>query len=189
MIIYKFHELRNRESAYFQRVVRYCREIFHCSGRDIDSLVGKLLAEGSDRVRAHIIYAECLGELAGFVIFYYYPMTKVGFVDAMVVIDDFRNQGIGSQLYYRMVEFLKEHYPQCTGHILEMCQDRDNYLKRKAFFLRQGCIPIDLSFFISDHFIADAGIQLLYHPYMLDQQYTLSTMKNILREMSGKNLH
>ncbi len=187
--MFRIHELRNQESSYFHTVVKYCQEIFHCSGKDLDSLVGKILAGDSNRVKAHVIYAECLGELAGFVIFCYYPRNKVGFVEALAVLDNYRNMGIGSELYWRMVEMLKERYPQCIGHILEMCRDEENCLKRKCFFLKQGCIPIALDFFFSNPEIKNSGIQILYHPYRLNQQYSLGTMENILREISLDFLH
>ncbi len=187
--MFKFQELRNQDSSYFQTVVKYCREMFHCSTEDLDSLVAKLLAGVHTNVKAHLIYADCLGELAGFIIFYYYPRNKVGFVEALVVLEDFRNQGIGSQLYWRMMDFLKERYPQCSGHILEMCRDQENYLKRKAFFLKQGCIPIALDFFICDPAVNNSGLQILYHPYKLDQEYTLQTMSQILWEMSEDLVH
>lgn len=187
--MYKFHELRNPESGYLGTIVKYCREMFHCSAQDIDSLVGKLLLGDTEKVKAHVIYAECLGEMAGFVIFYYYPKNKVGFVDAMVVLENFRNQGIGSQLYWHMMDFLKQHYPQCIGHILELCQEKENYLKRKAFFLKQGCIPVDLDFFSLDPVLSQSGIQLLYHPYRLNLEFSLKTMEDIFKEITTDLFH
>ncbi|MBU7007687.1 GNAT family N-acetyltransferase [Phosphitispora fastidiosa] len=187
--MYKFHELRNRESGYFGIIKKYCREMFHCSARDIDSLVSKLLLGDTEKIKAHVLYTECLGELAGFVIFYYYPKNRVGFIDALVILENYRNQGIGSQLYWRMVDFLKDRYPECTGHILELCQEKDHYLKRKAFFLKLGCIPLDLDFFPLDPVIVQSSIQLLYHPYRLNLNYSLETMESIFMEMATDLLH
>ncbi len=186
MSIFKIHELRSQDSSCFRTVVNYCREIFHCSGKELDSL-GKMLAGDQERVKAHVIYAECLGEMAGFIIFYYYPQKKVAFVEALAVLDSFRNQGIGSELYWRMVELLREQHPECIGHILEMCQDKDNCLKRKQFFLKQGCIPIDLTFFFSDPQMAE--IKILYHPYRVNQQYSLGIMEDILKEIGSGFVH
>lgn len=193
MLNFKFQELCgqdfDQESVYFRTLVKYCREMFHCSIEEIVSLVGKMLAGESGQVKAHVIYADSCGEMTGFIIFYYYPQNKVGFIEAIVVMENYRDQGVGSLLYWRMVDFLKKNYPECIGHILEMCQDRENYLKRKAFFLKQGCIPLALDFFILDPEINKSGIQILYHPYRLNQEYSLNTLEEILREMSKDTIH
>gem|GEM_PF-1593094 len=187
--MYRFQEMRNLDNTYFNIVIKYCREMFHYSIKEINSLVGKLQARDNERVKAHIIYADYLGELAGFVIFYYFPKNKVGFVEALVVLEDYQNQGIGTRLYWRMMDFLKEHYPQCAGHILEICREKENYLRRKSFFLKQGCIPIALDFFSLDPVVSKSGIRILYHPYRLNQEYSLKTMQDIFREMAINLVH
>lgn len=185
MSVFRIHELHNRE--YFRTLAECCRETFHYSNKDVDSLVGKMLAGNSSKIEPHVIYAECLGEMAGFLIFYYHPKNKVGFLEALVVMDNYRNQGIGSQMYWSMVELLREQHPECIGHILEMCRDEINCVKRKKFFLAQGCIPVDLRFFFSDPQMG--AIRLLYHPYRADQQYSLGLMEEILREINSDTIH
>ncbi len=181
----KIHELHNRESL--MTLAEYCRDIFHYSRKDVESLVGKLLGGEDQKLESHVIYAECLGEMAGFIIFCYYPQNKVGFLEALVVMDEFRNQGIGAELYWNMIEMLREKHPECIGHVLEMCQDEANFLERKRFFLRQGSIPLDLGFFMKDPEVNQ--IRMLYHPYRIDQRYSLGLMKNILKEINSEIIH
>jgi len=151
--------------------------------KDISSLVEKLHSN-HDRVKTHILCADCLGELTGFAVFYYFPKIQVSFIENLLVLDEYRNQGIGSQLYYEMVDFLKKRYPECIGHMLEMCREKENYLKRKAFFLKQGCIPVNLNFFLLDAAVKKSGIWILYHPYRLNQEYSLMTMEEVFQEMA-----
>lgn len=185
--MFRFLELRNLNSFYFKTVIEYCIETFHYSIKEINSLVSKLQSSKPEQAKAHIIYADCLGELVGFAILYYFPKNKVGFIEALVVLEDYRNRGIGSQLYCHMVDHLKELYPQCTGHILEIGREKDNYQKRKSFFLKQGCLPVALDFFSLNPVVSKSGITILYQPYRLNQTYSLKTMENIFREMA-KNL-
>ena len=49
----------NQESIHFRTLVKYCREMFHCSIEEIVSLVGKMLAGENGQVKAHVIYADC----------------------------------------------------------------------------------------------------------------------------------
>jgi GNAT superfamily N-acetyltransferase len=185
----KFLELKNLDSIYFNTVIEYYRKIFNYSIKEINSLVSKLQAGENEQVRAHIIYADCQGELAGFAIFYYFPKNQVGFIEALVVLEDYRNRGIGSQLYRHMMDLLKEYYPKCAGHVLEICRQKENYQKRKSFFLKQGCIPIALDFFSLDPVVSKSGINILYHPYRLNQTYSLKTMEDIFREMAINLVH
>jgi len=187
--MYKFLELKNLDSIYFKDVIECCREVFNYSIKEINSLIGKLQANENEQVRAHIIYADCLGELVGFAIFYYFPKNQVGFIEALVVMEDYRNRGIGSQLYGHMMDLLKKLYPQCAGHVLEICREKENYQKRKSFFLKQGCIPIALDFFSMDPVVSKSGINILYHPYRLNQTFSLKTMEDIFREMAINLVH
>jgi len=185
----RFHELRNPGSSYFHSVIRYCRDMFHCSLEDIKSLADRIPVQDNRQVSAHIIFADYFGEMVGFIIFYYIPKSKVGFVEALVVFDKYRDQGIGGQLYREMMNFLQMNCRECRGHLLELCQEKDNYEKRKEFFLRQGCIPLDLGFFAIDATVRQSGIQILYHPYRINQEYSLSTMKEIFSELDRGLLH
>lgn len=188
--MFRFQELRNLDTFYFNTVIKYCREFFHYSIKETNALVGKLQARDQELVKAHVIYADCLGELVGFVIFYYLPRNKVGFVEALYVLEHYRDQGIGRQLYWSMMDYLKEHYPQCEGHVLEICRDKENHLKReKSFFLKQGCIPIALDFFSIDPVVSKSGLRILYQPYRLNQVYSLRTMQEIFREMAINLVH
>lgn len=185
----KFLELRNLDSFYFKTVIECCRETFHYSIKDINALISKLQSNNNEQVKAHIIYADCLGELVGFAIFYYFPKNQVGFIEAIVVLEDYRNRGIGSQLYSNMMDLLKKLYPQCTGHVLEVCREKENYQRRKSFFLKQGCLPVALDFFSLDPVVSKSGINILYHPYRLNQTYSLKTMEDIFREMAKNLVH
>lgn len=187
--MFKFLELRNLDTFYFNTVIKYCREVFHYSIKETSALVGKLQLRDNEQVKAHVLYADCLGELVGFVIFYYLPKNKVGFVEALYILEHYQDQGIGRQLYWHMMDFLKERYPQCEGHVLEIGQDKENYLRRKAFFLKQGCIPIALDFFSLDPVVSKSGIRILYQPYRLNQVYSLKTMQEIFREMAINLVH
>ena len=181
----KIHEIHSRES--FKTLAEYCRDVFHYSRKDVESLFGKMLAGEDHKLESHVIYAECLGEMAGFIIFCYYPKNKVGFIEALVVMEEFRDQGVGTELYWKMIDMLREQHPECIGHVLEMCQDEYNFVGRKKFFLRQGCIPVDLGFFISAPEVSE--IRMLYHPYRLDQPYSLGLMENILKEINSDIIH
>lgn len=187
--MFRFLELGNLNSFYFKTVVECCIETLHYSIKDINSLISKLQSNDQEQVKAHIIYADCLGELVGFAICYYFPKNQIGFIEALVVLEEYRNRGIGSQLYDHLMDFLKEHYPQCTGHVLEICREQENYQKRKSFFLKQGCLPVALDFFSLAPEISKSGINILYHPYKLNQTYSLKTMESIFREMAKNLIH
>ncbi len=184
----RFYELRNSNSPQFNLVIKHCREVFHYSIKDI-SLLAERLHSNNDRVKTHILYADCLGEFTGFAVFYYFPKSRFAFIENLIVLNDYRNQGIGSQLYFEMVDFLKERYPECVGHMLEMCREKDNYLKRKAFFLKQGCIPVNLNFFLLDAAVKKSEMWILYHPYRPNQEYSLTTMDEIFKEMAVNLVH
>ncbi len=187
--MFRCFELRNLDSFYFKTVIEYCLKTFHYSIKEIHSLVSKMQSNNQDKVKAHIIYADCLGELVGFTIFYYFPKNQVGFIEVLVVLDNYRNWGIGSQLYCYMMDFLKELYPHCIGHVLEIGREKENYEKRKSFFLKQGCLPVALDFFSLHPVISKSGINILYHPYRVNQAYSLKMMEYIFREMAKNLVH
>ncbi len=186
--MYRSREIGPYNPVFFD-VARYCQSLFHYSPRDIASIANKLLSKGDEHAKIHILYTDCLGELAGFIIFYYCPKVRIGFAECLAVTPNHRGRGIGKSLYLEMIALLQKHYPECQGHLFEFCQEDPGMEERKSFFLRQGCIPLNLNFFPLDSVICNSGIQILYHPYKADAQHNLANIEKMFHELMESLLH
>lgn len=178
-------EVRDPRSIAGQEALRLCRLIFELPAQDIRSITQNLLIPGQlfpDRVYC---LAAVIGEqVVGVSVAYLLHDVKMGYLEYIAVLPEFRGRGIGHGLYRTTVAALLRDCPESGGFLFELMNINKDLIYRKEFFLSLGAIPIDLSFYNLNPAIIRSGLKIMFHPLREDVRITSPDMCKVFDNLS-----
>ncbi|MCL6638529.1 MAG: GNAT family N-acetyltransferase [Firmicutes bacterium] len=182
LMVNEITDARNRD---FIQCAALLQKAFELSSEEIHDLALKINQGIPAPDEVHLLAVKQGDLVVGCVVFYYLGHVHFGFMELITTRAEHRNQGIGSYLYKAMISYLQERIPQLKGMVLEVQNWPLNMEKRKAFFLRQGAIPLDLGFYPLPAVIKDSGLIFMVHPLKLNFKMDFDTISSLLKNMSS----
>jgi len=123
-------------------------------------------------------------KVVGIACFYYLSGSKLGYLEHIGIIPEYRNRGIGSFLYHKVTSFLEKEHPDIEGMLLEVRQIENEMDSRKQFFLNLGAIPVDTAFYPSGRFKFAEKLLLMFKPLVVNANLNTITLEKALRELA-----
>jgi len=169
-----------------QEGVRLLRTVFDYPPsvqRDINE---KLLNPEKLEPSSFYLFTALSGDkVIGIATFYYLAEERLGYLEHIGIIPEYRNRGIGSFFYHKVESFLEDEHPEIEGIFLEVRKTDDGGMdNRKEFFLNLGAIPVDTTFYPSDQFKVTEGLLLMYRPLVTTASFNTGTVKRAFANLS-----
>ncbi len=165
--------------------IRLLRNIFHYPVSIQISIVSKLLNPSIiDPNHFYLLTAMEGDKVVGIACFYYLSGSKLGYLEHIGIIPEYRNRGIGSFLYHKVTSFLEKEHPDIEGMLLEVRQTENEMDSRKQFFLNLGAIPVDTAFYPSGRFKFAEKLLLMFKPLVVNANLNTITLEKALRELA-----
>lgn len=185
-----FEEVTKPSSYEAQEGLRQASFIFELSPAQSRGIVQNLLDPKSVLPNHfHFIAAILEEKIVGMAFLYYLTRDSMGYLDYIAVVPEYRGKGIGKQLYLATVKLLKEKYDDVAGIFIEVSNAEKGLKIRKEFFLEQGCIPIDLSFYQSIPDVSKSGILTMIHPLQGNLIMNNKKVKEVMKDLSATLCH
>lgn len=181
----RFVQSKVPHDYYFQEGMRLLRNIFGYSASDQHEMTQKVLSpEKMAPNKYYIFTAMEEPKIIGMACFYYMPGVNLAYLEHICIMREYRNKGIGSFFYHKIVSFLEKNHPEIEGMLLEVSQTKDNLGERKHFFLNLGAIPVDTNFYPSDKLKLGQELMLMFKPEMVDARLNTVIMENALQTLT-----
>ncbi|MDA8442292.1 MAG: phosphate propanoyltransferase, partial [Peptococcaceae bacterium] len=181
----KFVQGKLPHDYYSQEGIRLLRTVF-----EYPASVGREIAEkmlNPDKLAPNKYYlftALDNDKAVGIACFYYMPGVNMAYLEHIGITPEYRNRGIGSFFYHKVISVLEKNHPEIEGVLLEVRPHREELDNRKDFFLNIGAIPVDTSFYPSDMVKSGQEVLLMFIPETVDARLTTPTMELALHTLS-----
>ncbi|WP_418792076.1 phosphate propanoyltransferase [Phosphitispora sp. TUW77] len=165
--------------------IKLLRNIFHYPTSIQQSIVNKML--NTDLIepnRFYLLSAMEEDRVVGISCFYYLKDSKLGYLEHLGIIPEYRNRGIGSFLYHKVTSFLEKEHPEIEGLLLEVRCLNDETDNRKQLFLNLGAIPVDTSFYPSEKFKFAEELLLMFKPLVVEANLNTVTLEQAFRSLA-----
>lgn len=123
-------------------------------------------------------------KVVGIACFYYLSDSKQGYLEHIGIIPEYRNRGVGSFLYHKVISLLDNEHPEIEGILLEVRQTDSEMDNRKQFFLNVGAIPVDTSFYPAGKFDFADRLLLMFKPLTVDANLNTVTLNQAFQNLS-----
>lgn len=124
-------------------------------------------------------------QVIGIATMFYLNEERLGYLEHIGIIPEYRNRGIGSLFYHKLVSFLEEEHPDIEGIFLEVRKTSDYSMdNRKEFFLNLGAIPVDTTFYPGERFKVTEGLLLMYRPLIATAFFNTGTVERAFKSLS-----
>lgn len=168
-----------------QEGIRLLRNIFHYPVSTQQSIVNRLLNPSIMEPNFFYLLSAMEGDkVVGIACFYYITESKAGYLEHIGITPEYRNRGIGSFLYHKVLSFLEKEHPEIEGILLEVRQSEKEMDSRKQFFLNLGAIPVDTNFYPQEKFKFAEDLLLMFKPLVVDANLNTVTLENAFRNLS-----
>jgi propanediol utilization protein/N-acetylglutamate synthase-like GNAT family acetyltransferase len=180
----KFVRGKSPSDYYTQEGIRLLLQVFEYPDSVRKGIIKKLLQPESIEPNLFYLLNAVEGDkVIGIACFYYLPSVKMGYMEHIGITPEFQNRGIGSFYYHKVIAFLEKEHPEIEGVLLEVRQNKENLDNRKEFFLRQGCIPIDTSFYSSDKIKIGEKLLLMFDPIIPGASLNTATLERVFQSL------
>ncbi len=165
--------------------MRLLRKSFHYPLSAQMSVINKLINPSIIDPNFFYLLTAMEGDrVVGIACFYYLPDSKLGYLEHIGIIPDYRNRGIGSFLYHKVTSFLEKEHPDIEGMLLEVRQSKNEMDSRKQFFLNLGAIPVDTAFYPTGKFEFTEKLLLMFKPLVVHANLNTRTLEKALNELA-----
>lgn len=165
--------------------LRLLRNIFHYPVSVQQAIVNKLLNPAKIEPNQFYLLTAMEGDkVVGISCFYYISESKLGYLEHIGIMPEYRNRGIGSFLYHKVISILEKEHPEIEGILLEVRQSDKEMDSRKQFFLNLGAIPVDTEFYPAGKFKFTEKLLLMFKPLVVDANLNTITLENAFRCLS-----
>jgi propanediol utilization protein/GNAT superfamily N-acetyltransferase len=165
--------------------IRLLRNVFHYPPATQRAIVNKLLNPALiDPNRYYLLTAMDGDKVVGIACFYYLTDSKQGYLEQIGITPEYRNRGIGSFLYHKVISLLEKEHPEIEGILLEVRQIESEIDNRKQFFLNLGAIPVDTSFYPSGKFQFADQLMLMFKPLIVEANLNTITLDQAFKNLS-----
>lgn len=178
-------EIENIQGKDYLQSMSLLQKAFDLSFEEVKD-IGEKIENGLEPPdEVHLLVIKQNGLVIGCVVFYYLGQVNFGFMELITVKDEYRKQGMGTFLYYEMIKFLQAKHPNLRAMVHEVQNWLENLERRKAFFLHQGAIPLDISFYPLPSVIKDSGLIFMVHPVKLGLKMDFETISRMFKNISA----
>lgn len=161
----KYIDVKSPQAIDYLQTINYCKLVFDLSNYKIREITQKLLDSFSiSPNEMHYIVLKENDQPVGFAVYYYLIPIRLGYLDYLTVLPEFRCRGFGSELYHQMINELKLKHQDIEGLILEAKSTDDEVEQRRDFFIKQGACELKLGSFQIPQQVLDSGLLLMYQP-------------------------
>lgn len=165
--------------------IRLLRNIFHYPASTQQAIVNRMLNPNElDPNRFYLMAAMEEDKVVGIACFYYLAEAKMGYLEHIGIMPEYRKRGIGSFFYHKIISFLEKEHMDIEGVLLEVRQTESEIDSRKQFFLNLGAIPVDTSFYPAGKFKFAESLLLMFQPLVVDVNLNTPTLDLALRNLS-----
>lgn len=177
-------ELKTSQNRDYLQCITLLQRAFDLSVDEIKN-IGKKIEGGIEPPdEAHLLAVKADNMIVGCVVFYYLGQVNLGFMELITIRNEYRNRGLGSYLYAEMIGFLQKKHPNIKAMVHEVQNWLENLERRKAFFLHQGAIPLDITFYPLPSVIKDSGLIFMVHPLKLGLKWDNETISRMFKNIS-----
>ncbi len=168
-----------------QEGLRLLRDIFHYPASTQQAIVSKLLNPSIIEPNFFYLLTAMEGDkVVGISCFYYITESKLGYLEHIGITPEYRNRGIGSFFYHKVISFLEKEHPEIEGILLEVRQTPQEIDSRKQFFLNLGAIPVDTQFYPAEKFKFAEQLLLMFKPMVVDANLNTITLETAFRNLT-----
>ena len=186
----RYVEIKSPQSSDYLQSIRHCQLIFDLSSYEVREITQKLLDASMIAPNSlHYLVAKEEEDLTGFVVYYYLQKIRLGYLDYIATIDQFRGRGIGSQLYGKMIEELQVKHPDIEGIVYEVKSTDADFEERVRFFEKQGAQILKLEDFPLPQSVIDSGLIMMYQPLKPGAKIQGKDILDIFRVLSETLWH
>lgn len=179
--LFEIKSIHNRD--YIQSIT-LLQKAFDLSIEEIKNIGEKIQNGVEPPDEAHLLAIKKDNLVIGCVVFYYLGYVNFGFMELITIKDEYRNRGLGSYLYWEMIRYLQRNHPELKAMVHEVQNWLENLERRKAFFLHQGAIPLDITFYPLPSVIKDSGLIFMVHPLKLGLKMDFETISRMFKNIS-----
>lgn len=179
--LYEITTTKNRD---YLQCITLLQKAFDLSIDEIKNIGQKIDGGVAHPNEAHLLALKRNNLVIGCVFFYYLGQVNYGFMELITIKEDFRKNGLGSYLYLEMINYLQRGHPDLKAMVHEVQNWLDNLERRKAFFLKQGAIPLDIDFYPLPSVIKDSGLIFMVHPLKMGLKWDNDTITRIFKNIS-----
>lgn len=181
MEIFEIQSVQNRD---YIQCITLLQRAFDLSIEEIKN-IGERINNGVEPPdEVHLLAVKKDNLIVGCVVFYYLGQVDFGFMELITIKEEYRKRGLGSRLYCEMIRYLQRNHPGLKAMVHEVQNWLENLEKRKAFFLHQGAIPLDITFYPLPSVIKDSGLIFMVHPLILGLKMDFETISRMFKNIS-----
>lgn len=180
--VFKINDIQCRD--YLQSMA-LLQKAFDLSFEEIKD-IGEKIENGLEPPdEVHLLVIKQNGLIIGCVVFYYLGQVDFGFMELITIKEEYRKRGLGTFLYGEMIKYLQTKHPDLRAMVHEVQNWLENLERRKAFFLHQGAIPLDITFYPLPSVIKDSGLIFMVHPFKLGLKMDFETISRMFKNISA----
>lgn len=173
-------EVTNPLSKEYQQSMFWCQDYFDLSIQEILDISKNL----KDAKGLHFLVVKEEEKVIGFSMFYYLSEVKLGYLDYIFVRSEYQGLGVGSSLYRETLNIIQNNYPEVKGITFEVQNCQCGFRERKQFFLNQGALPVDLSFYSFPKSFKESGILLMFQPFKTGIRLTNELINSMITDLT-----
>lgn len=178
-------EIETTQSRDYLQSITMLQKAFDLSVEEIKHIGEKIEGGVHAPDEAHLLAIKSNNLVIGCVVFYYLGQVNFGFMELITIKDEYRNRGLGSYLYDEMIRYLQKKHPDLNAVVHEVQNWLENLERRKAFFLHQGAIPLDITFYPLPSVIKDSGLIFMIQPLKLGLKMDYETISLMFKNISA----
>jgi propanediol utilization protein/N-acetylglutamate synthase-like GNAT family acetyltransferase len=181
----RFVQSKVPHDYYFQEGMRVLRTTFEYPASVQQQMTQKFLNVAKIAPNKYYIFTAMENDkIIGIACFYWMAGVNLAYLEHICILPEYRNRGIASFFYHKIVSFLDKNHPEIEGMLLEVSQTKGNLDQRKHFFLNLGAIPVDTDFYPSDKLKMGQELMLMFKPETVDARLNTVIMEKVLQTLA-----
>lgn len=168
-----------------QEGMRLLRNIFEAPYQAQRAVVDKLL--NPTRIapnKFYLLTAMKEDTVIGIACFYYLSSARLGYLEHIGIMPEYRNRSIGSFFYHKVTSLLEKEHPEIEGILLEVRKTSEGLDSRKNFFLNLGAIPVDTQFYPTEQFSFAQEVMLMFKPLAIESNLNGRTLEAAFKDLA-----
>lgn|GEM_PF-1382617 len=166
--------------------IRLLRNVFHYPADTQRKIVNSLLEPAIIAPNSfYLLTAMEDDRVVGISCFYYLANAKLGYLEHIGISPEYRNRGIGSFLYHKVISFLEKEHPEIEGMLLEARKMKNETDTRKKFFLNLGAIPVNTEFYPAGTFKFAEERCLMFKPLVVEANLNTATLERAFHDLTA----
>jgi len=180
-----FHQGKSPDEPLTREGIHLLRTVFDYPEAAEQDMTEKLLHPEQLEPNYFYLFTALSDEkVVGIATFYYLGDDRLGYIEHIGIIPEFRNRGIGSFFYHKILAFLEEEHPEIEGVFMEVRKTEEGLDNRKEFFLNLGAIPVDTSFYPNEKLQSMEGLLLMYVPMVATASFNTGTVERAFKTLA-----